>query len=98
MVGSLSTSTSMAAFERMEEKVLKMEAESEATSGLIANDDLEKKFLELEGGSVEDDLQKLKQKTLAGASQSVKALPEGTPIDEVIDSELEELRKRANRE
>lgn len=34
IVGSLSTSTSMAAFERMEEKVLKMEAESEAVSGI----------------------------------------------------------------
>ena len=35
IVGSLSTSTSMAAFERMEEKVLKMEAEAEAVSGSL---------------------------------------------------------------
>lgn len=34
IVGNLSTNTSMAAFERMEEKVLKMEAESEAVSGI----------------------------------------------------------------
>ena len=36
MVGSLNTSTSMAAFERMEEKVLQMEAEAEAVSGSLS--------------------------------------------------------------
>ena len=41
----------------MEEKVLAMESEAEAANLLVAHDTIEKRFRELEGDSVEDDLQ-----------------------------------------
>ena len=47
----------VAAFEKMEEKVLAMESEAEAANLLVAPDTIEKRFRELEGDSVEDDLQ-----------------------------------------
>lgn len=62
--------------------------------GLIADDSLEKKFAMLEGGSVEDDLQALKSNKLT-SSAPPKALPEGRPIKDAIDYELEELRQKA---
>lgn len=62
IVGSLSTTTSMAAFERMEERVLQMEAQAEAVSGMIGGDDLERRFAALEGGSIDRELAELKSK------------------------------------
>ena len=56
LVGGLDTSTSFAAFDKMEEKVLSLEAEAESTAVLIGSDSLEGKFKELEGGSVNDEL------------------------------------------
>lgn len=94
IVGNLSTSTSMAAFERMEEKVLQMESQAEAVSGMIGNDDLEQKFAALEGGSVEDDLAELKSKKSLSETSTPKSLPEGRPIKDAIDFELEELRRK----
>ena len=66
------------------------------SAGLVASDDLEKKFAMLEGGSVEDDLAALKQGTssLAG-SDPPRQLPEGRPVKDAIDLELEELRQKA---
>lgn len=94
IVGNLSTSTSMAAFERMEEKVLQMESQAEAVSGLIGNDDLEQKFAALEDGSEEDDLAELKSKKSLSDTSPPKSLPEGRPIKDAIDFELEELRRK----
>jgi phage shock protein A len=71
-----------------------MEAQSEAVGVLAAGDGLESKFKALEGGSVEDELAALKSGLLAGAKQPA-ALPEGRPIRDAIDLELEELRKKA---
>ncbi|KAK9823705.1 hypothetical protein WJX72_004795 [[Myrmecia] bisecta] len=57
----------LAAFNRMEEKVLAMEAEAEAAGQTFGNDALEARFGMLEGGGgVEDDLIKLKTDMLAG--------------------------------
>lgn len=77
-----------------------MEAEGEAVAQLVAGDGLESKFAALEGGSgVEDELAALKAgagNRLAGARQVVAgALPEGRPVRDAIDMELEELRKKA---
>eukprot|EP00803_Ostreobium_quekettii_P010092 evm.model.scf_310.9 EVM.evm.TU.scf_310.9 scf_310:62500-63345(+) len=94
MVGSLSTSTSAAAFDRMEERVLQMEAESEATQQLVIGDELEGKFVELEGGSVEDELRALKDKKLPGGTVRAQ-LPEGRPVKDALDAELDELRRKA---
>lgn len=56
LVGGLDTSTSFAAFDKMEEKVLALEAEAESTALLIGSDSMEGKFKELEGTSVNDEL------------------------------------------
>jgi phage shock protein A len=73
-----------------------MEAESEAVGILAGGSGLEAKFAALEGGTVEDELAALKQGMLTGSSSSSpKALPEGRPVRDAIDMELEELRKKA---
>jgi phage shock protein A len=72
-----------------------MEAQSEAVGMLVAGDGLESKFAALEGGNVDDELAALKRGVLAGSKQPVAALPEGKPIRDAIDLELEELRKKA---
>lgn len=96
MVGSLNTSNAVVAFDKMEEKVMAMEAESEAVGLLVAGDGLENKFAQLESGTVEDELAALKKGMLgAGKDKPVAALPEGRPIKDAIDMELEELRKKA---
>ncbi|GMH36128.1 hypothetical protein BSKO_03996 [Bryopsis sp. KO-2023] len=95
MVGSLNTSNAVSAFEKMEEKVIGMEAESEAIGQIAGGDAIDEKFLALEGGSVEDDLAALKSKTLSGSKSPSKSLPEGRPIKDAIDMELEDLRKKA---
>lgn len=56
LVGGLDTNTSFAAFDKMEEKVLSLEAEAESTAVLIGSDSMEGKFKELEGNSVNDEL------------------------------------------
>lgn len=97
MVGSLTTGkNAVSAFERMEEKVMAMEAESEATLQMISNDGLEDKFAALEGSSVDDELSAMKRGMLSGGRSSTKAeLPAGRPIRDAIDFELEELRRKA---
>lgn len=95
MMGSLNTSNAVVAFDKMEEKVIAMEAESEAVGLLVAGDGLENKFQALESGTVEDELAALKGGLLAGAKQPAAALPEGRPVKDAIDMELEELRKKA---
>jgi phage shock protein A len=105
-VGKIGTNSAMAAFERMEEKVLVQEARSQAAAELTGAD-LESKFAALSAGSdVEDELEMMKQQML-GASKPAAALPQGTvaptaatPKDTVKapmsadDAELEALRKQ----
>ncbi len=104
-VGSIGNNSAMAAFERMEEKVLIAEAKSQAASELTGID-LESKFAALQSGSdVDDELAQMK--AMMGGSQPVAALPQGTATptaapatkaDEVPmtpqDKELEALRKQ----
>ncbi len=72
-VGNLDTNSSMAAFERMEDKVEALEASGQAAAEL-AGADLESKFLELEGGNdLDQELNDLRQK-LQGGAEAV-ALP-----------------------
>jgi phage shock protein A len=95
-VGKLGTSSAMGAFERMEEKVLEMEARSQAAAE-IGGADLENQFALLESSSdVDDELAAMKA-SIAGAP-TPQSLPAGTtptaaPVTEV-DAELEELRKQ----
>lgn len=99
-VGSLNTGSAMSAFERMEEKVLMMEASGQAAAEL-AGADLESQFAQLESGSdVDYELEAMKAQMLSGAPSTQEALPAAdeptiTPAqieDPVVDAELEALK------
>ncbi len=98
-ISSLNTGGSMAAFERMEDKVLMMEARSQSAAEL-AGADLESQFAMLESGSdVDDELAAMKANMLPGASASQQALPASeekktTTANSAVDAELEALRKQ----
>ncbi len=101
-VGRLGTNSAAAAFERMEEKVLMQEARGQA-AGELAGADLETQFIALESGSgVDDELAALKAQMSLGpaTSATTPALPQATaqPTDtksnEVVDAELDQLRKQ----
>ncbi len=100
-VGDIGTSSAMAAFDRMEDKVEALEAAGDASAEL-AGADLESKFAALEGGDdLDEELESLRIKLKSGI-ESV-ALPEAStsqPNEEIkevkiqeVDNELEELRR-----
>ncbi|MEB3355610.1 MAG: PspA/IM30 family protein [Synechococcales bacterium] len=61
MLGGVSTDNTLAAFERMEQRVAEMEAQAEAVEELSSGSDLEKRFAALEAGSdVDSELAALK--------------------------------------
>jgi len=96
MVQGLNTSNAVTAFERMEEKVLALEGEAEATLALAASDVVEEKFKALEGGGgIEAELAALKSG--AGRGPPPPSLPAGRAVADAfeIDAELEELRRKA---
>ncbi len=99
MVSGMNSSSAMAAFERMEEKVLMQEARAQSM-GELASADLETQFAQLESGSdVDDELAALKAQMLppATAPNQPQLPPEQTTTpksNEVVDSELESLRKQ----
>ncbi len=101
-IGSMNTGSAMAAFERMEEKVLMMEARSQSAAEL-AGADLESQFAQLEAGSdVDDELAAMKAQMLLGSgAQPTQALPpaaqtSGSQSHPVINAELEELKRKLN--
>ena len=66
MLGGINTSNSLSAFERMEEKVLQLEAQSQAIAEL-GTDDLQKKFAALESGNdIDTELAAMKRQMLSG--------------------------------
>ncbi|MGK7933172.1 MAG: PspA/IM30 family protein [Microcystaceae cyanobacterium] len=93
-VGGIDPSSATSAFERMENKVLDMEARSQAV-GELAGFGIEQQFAELESGSgVDDELALLKAqmeepKLIEGTKDSTSA-----GGNQVVDAELEELRKQ----
>lgn len=99
-IGRMGTGSAMSAFERMEDKVLQMEARSQAAAEL-AGADLESQFALLESGSgVDEELAAMKAQLLGGASPQQAQLP-GTaaaapaaPKDAAVDQELEDLKKQ----
>lgn len=77
MMGNLNTGSALSAFERMEEKVIELESRSEAIAELGTND-LEKKFLSLEGAEdVDSELAAMKAQMLPG--NNTPKLPSGEP-------------------
>lgn len=99
MVRGMNSSSAMAAFERMEEKVMMQEARAQSSAEL-AGADLESQFAALEAGSdIDDELAALKaQMSLPGGSTNQPQLPQQTTApkhnNEVVDAELETLRKQ----
>ena len=66
MLGSVNTGNALSAFERMEEKVMQLEAQSEAIASL-GTDDLEKKFLSIEdAGDIDKELASMKAQIMTG--------------------------------
>ena len=92
-MGSLSTTSAYAAFERMEEKVLALESEAEAVAQLTAPDGVAEKFLALEGGGVDEELAAMKR-SMSGIKGE---LPPGRPVNEALDGEMEALRRSMGR-
>lgn len=96
-MGRLGTSTAMGAFERMEDKILQLEARSQAASEL-AGADLESQFALLESGSdVDSELEALKSQMLGGGSVNQGQLPAANtptaaPQNQAVDAELEALK------
>lgn len=88
----INNSSAWAAFDKMEEKVMSLEAEAESAGQLATPDQLEARFAMLEGGTVEDELAALKQGRLAPSSSASRAAEgssssssnAGRPIREVL--------------
>ncbi len=103
-VGDISSTSAMAAFERMEEKVEALEASGQAAAEL-AGADLESKFAKLESSDdIDFELQNLRKELKSGVenvalpSANEKQLEEDemkveTVKIEEVDAELEELKK-----
>lgn len=98
-IGRLGTGSAMSAFERMEEKVLEIEARSQSAYELTGAN-LESQFAALESGSdVDDELAAMKAGLLPGGSVSQGALPASEQktspgAKSAVDDELEALRKQ----
>ncbi|MFB2972322.1 PspA/IM30 family protein [Aerosakkonema sp. BLCC-F183] len=107
-VGKLGTSSAMGAFERMEEKVLMMEARAQSAQELTGTT-LEQKFAALEGSSdVDDELMAMKAAltgssppaALPGSAQNTSSStssstsPSASSSSSAVDRDLEELRKQ----
>jgi phage shock protein A len=96
MTGKINTSGAAAAFDRMEEKVLQLEARSQGVMEL-AEDSLEGQFAALEGGSdIDAELAAMKVQ-ITGAPAPTASLPPGSPTTTAapsgVDVELEALKK-----
>ncbi|NJK53160.1 MAG: PspA/IM30 family protein, partial [Leptolyngbyaceae cyanobacterium SU_3_3] len=90
MLGGVGAGSAMNAFERMEEKVMQLEAQSEAIAEL-GTDQLEKRFEALgESDEIDDELALMKNQLAGGNSAP---LPPGAATPE-IDPELEKLRSQ----
>lgn len=96
MLNRVGTNRALDAFERMEEKVMQLEAQAEATAELNSSDDVEKQFRSLESGNnVDSELATLKAQ-LAGSTPpaSLPASSTPAPTKSSIDEELEQLRSK----
>ena len=99
-MNNLGTSSAMGAFERMEDKVMQLEAESE-TAAELGGTGIEEQFAALEAGSgVDDELAAMKAQLSGTSAQTPKleaAEPTSKPQDAVIDAELDELRSQLDK-
>ncbi|MBD3881355.1 PspA/IM30 family protein [Phormidium tenue FACHB-886] len=93
MLDRVGTSRAMAAFERMEEKVVQLEAQSEAIAELNTGDVVEQQFKALESGNVEDEMATLRAQLASGDAPKA-SLPANRPASAKVDEELEQLRAK----
>ena len=94
LIGGVNTGSSLSAFERMEDKVMELEARSEAM-GELGSDDVEKQFAALEGSDdIDAELEALKGHQLSGTNQA--QLPSSQQNPE-IDEEFDKLRRERDR-
>ncbi len=104
-ISNINSSSAMSAFERMEDKVLEIEAVSQSSAELAGMGE-ESKWAALEGGTeVEDELAMMKAQ-LAGSPEPTASLPAGNENNVVaeevtsstpsLDDELDQLRKDLN--
>ncbi|GFH20723.1 uncharacterized protein HaLaN_17892 [Haematococcus lacustris] len=105
MIGSLrsTSSSSFAVFDKMEEKVMALEAEAQSATALATPDALEARFAMLEGGnSVEEELRVLKsgrpQEALPRprVEDYISQRPSGVAAAtrDAVEYELEQLRRQ----
>ncbi len=100
LISSIDSSSALGAFERMEDKVMQLEAESQVAAQLEEGVSVDDQFKQLEAGQdIEDELAMLKAQ-LPGAAPSQPSLPPEESNnqnfrDPAIDAELEKLRKAA---
>ncbi|EKQ68966.1 phage shock protein A (IM30), suppresses sigma54-dependent transcription [Leptolyngbyaceae cyanobacterium JSC-12] len=93
MLGNVGTGSAMQAFERMEEKVVQMEAQAEAVAEL-GMDDLEKRFEQLgQADDIEAELVAMKSGQGLPGSQSAQ-LPSSQLNTPEVDAEMEQLRQQ----
>lgn len=100
-LGNIDTNSATSVFERMETKVMEMEARSQAV-GELAGFGVEQQFAELEASSgVEDELAMLKAQMppeSLPAAETPKELPAASDTSKtaepVVDAELEDLRTK----
>jgi phage shock protein A len=83
MLGQVGNSGAMAAFERMEERVVE----------LLTQDTVEHQFAALEQGTVDEDLAELKRKMVGESAPASGSLPSAGTA-QPSDPELDELRSR----
>lgn len=98
ITGRMDASIAIAEFERIEEKVLQMEAHSQVAAELTG-DDLEGQFVMLGSGSnVDEELAAMRVQLLEPAQQSQSQLPNSEPSHTrlsctAVDVELEDLKR-----
>ncbi|MEO1006791.1 MAG: PspA/IM30 family protein [Cyanobacteria bacterium J06638_38] len=98
-MNNLGTSSAMGAFERMEDKVMQLEAESESAAEL-GGTGIEQQFAALEAGSgVDDELAAMKAQITGNSATTPQIEPAeaAAPQDAVIDAELDELRSQLDK-
>jgi phage shock protein A len=99
-MNNIGTSSAMGAFERMEDKVMQLEAESE-TAQELGGTGIEQQFAALEAGSgVDDELAAMKAQLSGTSAETPKleaAETTSDPQDAVIDAELDELRSQLDK-
>ena len=92
VVGSIDTSNALAAFEKMEEKVLRLEAEADAISSMTEVDRLTDEFKQLKGSDDIDAELEAMRREIEGPKAPKGELPPGRPVDDAIEKELNDMK------